>query len=132
MEIHCWTQRRWSLSSERWIWTLCTQLHDYVYQYMLWGRLCRSLLVIELCRLVMPKFLWPLDYSPPGSSVHGISQTKILEWVAISSSKGSSWLRDWTHISCILHWRADSLSHSHWETPMEKSTSKKKTNTMEG
>ena len=36
-----------------------------------------------------------------GSSVHGISQARILEWVAISFSRGSLWLRDWTHISCI-------------------------------
>ena len=32
----------------------------------------------------------PMDCSPPGSSVHGISQTRILEWVAISFSRGSS------------------------------------------
>ena len=32
----------------------------------------------------------PMDYSPPGSSVHGILQARIWEWVAISSSKGSS------------------------------------------
>ena len=42
-----------------------------------------------------------MDYSPPGSSVHGILQARILEWVAISSSRGSSRPRDWTHISCI-------------------------------
>ena len=34
--------------------------------------------------------------SPPGSSAHGILQARILEWVAISYSKGSSWPRDWT------------------------------------
>ena len=43
-------------------------------------------------------FVWlfcgPMDYSPPGFSVHGISQTRILEWVAISFSRGSFWLRD--------------------------------------
>ena len=43
----------------------------------------------------------PLDCSPPGSSVHGILQARILEWVAISSSRGSSQSRDETHISCI-------------------------------
>ena len=32
----------------------------------------------------------PMNYSPPGSSVYGISQASILEWVAISSSRGSS------------------------------------------
>ena len=39
--------------------------------------------------------------SPPGSSVHGISQARILEWVAISFSRESSWSRDRTHVSCI-------------------------------
>ena len=41
------------------------------------------------------------DYSPPGSSVHGILQARILEWVAMPSSRGSSQPRDQTHISCI-------------------------------
>ena len=41
------------------------------------------------------------DCSSPGSSVRGISQPRILEWVAISFSKGSSWPRDWTRDSCI-------------------------------
>jgi len=43
-------------------------------------------------------------YSPPGSSVHGISQARILKWVTISFSGGSSQPRDWTHISCIGRW----------------------------
>ena len=42
-----------------------------------------------------------MDYSPPGSSVYGILQAKILEWVAIPFSRGSSQLRDQTHISRI-------------------------------
>ena len=46
----------------------------------------------------------PLDCSPPGSSVHGISQARILEWVAISFSKGSSPPRDQTRVSCIGRW----------------------------
>ena len=46
--------------------------------------------------------LWdPMDYSPPGSSVHGIFQARILEWVAVSFSRGSSPPRDQIHISCI-------------------------------
>ena len=52
------------------------------------------------------------DYSLSGSSVHGIIQARIKEWVAISSSKGSSWPIDWSHtfyVSCIgrqilFHW----------------------------
>ena len=43
----------------------------------------------------------PMDCSPPGSSVHGISQARILEWLASSFSRGSSWPRDRTHVSCI-------------------------------
>ena len=38
----------------------------------------------------------PVDCSPPASSVHGISQAKILEWVTISFCRGSSWPRNWT------------------------------------
>ena len=44
----------------------------------------------------------PMDCSPSGSSVHGILQARILECVAISSSKGSSWPRDQTWVSCLL------------------------------
>ena len=43
----------------------------------------------------------PVDYSLPGSSVHGILQTRIPKWVAMPSSRGSSWPRDRTCISCI-------------------------------
>ena len=42
-----------------------------------------------------------MDYSLLGSPVHGISQAGILEWVAISSSRGSSQLRDRSYVSCI-------------------------------
>ena len=45
--------------------------------------------------------LRPMDYSPPCSSVHGILQARILEWVAIRSSRDSSCLRDRTRESCI-------------------------------
>ena len=44
----------------------------------------------------------PMDCSLPGSSVHGIFQARILEWVAISFSRGSSWPRDRTQVSCIV------------------------------
>ena len=42
-----------------------------------------------------------MDCSPPGFSVHGLLQARILEWVATSSSRGSSQPRDWTLVSCI-------------------------------
>ena len=43
----------------------------------------------------------PVDCSLPGSSVHGILQARILEWVVMPSSRGSSQPRDQTHISYI-------------------------------
>ena len=43
----------------------------------------------------------PVDCSPPGSSVHGISQARIPEWVAIPFFRGSSWPKDRTQVSCI-------------------------------
>ena len=43
-----------------------------------------------------------MDCSPPGSSVHGILQATILEWVIIPFSKGSSPPRNWTQVSCIV------------------------------
>ena len=46
--------------------------------------------------------LWdPMDCSLPGSSVHGISQARILEWVAIAFSRGSFQPGEWTCVSCI-------------------------------
>ena len=51
-------------------------------------------------------FCDPMDYSPQGSSVHEILQARILEWVATSFSRGSSWPRDQTQVSSL---QADSL-----------------------
>ena len=45
-----------------------------------------------------------MDCRPPSSSDNGILQARILEWVAISSSRGSSWPRAWTRICCIGRW----------------------------
>ena len=49
------------------------------------------------------------DHNPQGPLFMGILQARILEWVAMLSSKGSSWSRDRTHISYLLHWQAGSL-----------------------
>ena len=67
-----------------------------------WATVCTHA-VTSVCLTVCD----PVDYSPPGSSVHGILQARILEWVAISYSKGSSRPRDLTcisHVSCIGRW----------------------------
>ena len=54
--------------------------------------------VIQSC----PTLCDPMDWSLPGSSAHGIPQTRILECVAISFPRESSWPRDWTRISHIV------------------------------
>ena len=59
------------------------------------GKKC--VLVVQLC----PTLWDPMDCSPPGSSVHGIFQARILELVAMPSSRGSSWLRNQTWVSCL-------------------------------
>ena len=61
----------------------------------------RCVLLLQLC----PTLCNPMDCSPPGSSVHEISQPRVLEWVA-RPSRGSSRPRDWTRVSlCLLHCR---------------------------
>ena len=43
-----------------------------------------------------------MDYNLPGSSIHGVLQARVLEWVAISFPRGSSWPRERTQVSCIV------------------------------
>ena len=74
-------------------------------------------MLLKLCHLVRAKSLQscltscdPMNCSLPGSSVHGILQARILEWVAMPSSRGSSPPRDGTCVSSVyLHWQAGSL-----------------------
>ena len=56
----------------------------------------QCVLVSQLC----PTLCDTKDCGPPGSSVHGILQARILEWVAVSSSRGFSRPRDGTQVSC--------------------------------
>ena len=60
-----------------------------------------------MCAQSCPTLCNPMDCSPPGSSVHGIFQARVLEWVAISFSRGSFWPRDRWNL-CLLHL-------SHWQ-----------------
>ena len=74
-------------------------LQSKVPQWLPWAK------ALQLCPI-----LWdPVERSPPGSSVYGIFQTRILEWVAIPFSRVSSQPRDQTRISYVLHWQAGSL-----------------------
>ena len=72
-----------------WVWILCVCIHLSLY--------CCCCLVTKSC----PTLCDPVDYSPSGSSVHGVLQARILEWIVMSSSGGSSLPGDWTHVSCL-------------------------------
>ena len=70
-----------------------------------------------------PTLCDPVDYSLPGSSVHGILQARLLEWVAIPFSRESPQLRDWTQLSCMAGrfftiWAIRKPAVT-WETPAE-------------
>ena len=57
--------------------------------------------VCVLSHSVVSDSLRPLGRSQPGSSLHAILQARLLEWVAIPFSRGSSWPGDWTHVFCV-------------------------------
>ena len=89
------------------------QMHGHDY-FSLCPYMCVCL-ITQLCLTLCD----PLDCSPPGSSVHGIFQIRLLEWVAISFSGGSSEPRDWPCISCMkgglfTHWAIGEASCGHW------------------
>ena len=78
------------------------------FQLKWWGIFtCCYGIVDKSCCL----FSDPMDCSLSGSSVHGISQTRILEWIAISFSRESFWPSDRTHVCCIGRWIC-----YHWDT----------------
>ena len=69
---------------------------------------------------VMANSCDPMDCSPPASSFHRIFQGRILEWVAISSSKESSQPRDWNCVSCISCIGRQILYHwATWEAQVD-------------
>ena len=110
----------------------------YIIQFktMIWGShvLDTVLSVIEKTKISEIKFYFPrsssakslqscptlcdpLGCSLSGSSVHGILQARTLECVAVPSSRGSSWPRDWTHVStCIGRWTLYHYFSPFWST----------------
>ena len=80
---------------------VCIYMYDmYMHEYV-----CAKSL--QSC----PTLCDTMDCSLPGSSVHGILLARILEWVALPSSRACSWPRDRTYVSYIyLHWQVGSLS----------------------
>ena len=99
----CWLPVVISLLLERkWDWLLGASCS-------LFFSLCCSFLVTKL----RPTLWWPHGCKLPGSSVHGISQARMLEWVAIFFSRGSSQPRDQTRVPCVGRQDSLLLSH-HW------------------
>ena len=85
-----------------------SKLSECTYIYKL------EVVVTQSC----PTLYYPMDCSPPGSSVHRISQARILEWVAISFSRGSSWPWDWTWDFSVSSFGRGILYHrTTWEAP---------------
>ena len=83
-----------------------TAQHEYDLGKNRWGRKSwkgnlEAELLLLLSRSVVSNSCGPMDCNWAGSSLHGISQARRLEWVAISFSRGSSWPRDQILISCL-------------------------------
>ena len=80
---------------------LAQYLHSINSNYCCWCSCyyiqCVWVLITQWC----PSLCNTMDYSSPGSSVHGILQERILEWVDIPFTRRSSWPRDQTWVSCI-------------------------------
>ena len=98
--LPCSTHHSQSLISQ--LWRACNLHDDHNFPVQL-GRLeghHHPMLCVRVAQSCLT-LCNPMDWSPPGSSVHGILQTRILEWVAISFSRGSSQLREQAQVSCI-------------------------------
>ena len=81
------------------IWS-CTKQLPCLYRVSILVIVGVAILITKLCLPLCN----PMDCSTPGSSVHGILQARIVGWVAIFFSRGSSQVRNWTHVSHIRRW----------------------------
>ena len=110
---------------------MCVHTHTHTWvlvklvksEWVLWvcpcrypGSDCVVVVFLLLSLSCVRLFRDSMDCSPSGSSAYGISQARILEWLAISSSKGSSQSRDQTHISYSSCFGRQILNHwANWE-----------------
>ena len=83
-------------STEEWIKKMC-----YTYTMEYYSTIKKNEIMPICSNMHVSNPCDAMDCSPPGSSVHGIFQAIILEWIAVSFSRGSSQPRNWTWISCI-------------------------------
>ena len=99
VDLHCWVSFR---CTEKWfLYLSISPLFQILFHYSLlhifeYSTVCYT---VDLCWLSILAVC--VSHSLVSDSVHGSLQAKTLEWVAIPFSRGSSWLRDWTWVSCI-------------------------------
>ena len=91
----CLSELLLCVAMEAWVQVLLPKKISISYHHQI--NTCMHAKSLQSC----PTLCDPMYCSLPGSSVHGILQARILEWVAISSSGGSSWPRDWSCYSCV-------------------------------
>ena len=77
------------------------EIHGRQSQYLILSSVFKKVNVKVSVAQSCPTLCDPMDCSPPSSSAHGILQARILEWVAMSFSRGSSQPRDQTQVFCI-------------------------------
>jgi len=74
-----------------------------LHEILLYGSFIPQFIDMYVSHPVVFDPMRSIDYSPPGCSVHGIFQARLLEWVAIFSSRGSFQPKDWTWVSCVSY-----------------------------
>ena len=87
----------WSLTMKTWKNWNAHPTTSFIREAVYRERVCKCAQLLQSG----PTLCNSMDYSPPGSFAHGILQARILEWVAVPSSRGSSRPRDWTWVSCV-------------------------------
>ena len=117
MLLICW---RNLIKKDHWLFYFYLEIVCYVF-FFIFLYICKPLKLLSALQKMMilvlqvyiyacmcvqslkscPTVCDPMDCSPPDSSVHGLLQAIILEWVAMLSSKGSSQPRDGTCVSCV-------------------------------
>ena len=105
--ISSWCRSELAAGKEAVLWVCVRVLWVCVHeaQVSIWACNCQEGSLMSVCMCLVAELCstlaTPMDYRPPGSSVHRICQARILQQVAISSSRRSSWPRDQTHVSYI-------------------------------
>ena len=96
--LSSWDAWAWLLHS---LWDLSSLTRGWTHISCIARQILNHWKVKVLVAQSCPTLYYPIYYSPSCSSVHGVLQARLLEWVAISFSRASSQPRVWTQVSCI-------------------------------